>query len=202
MRRTIITALTGVALTMIATQVAPADDAVADDGQNSTAESTTDSTTTGAPVYYGGNGAMGPSTTSPVLNAGLYPMPVQTVPPRIGGTYITNPAFYPHEYLYAHEHHYLAPPFYRTRMWDSHNHWKHYHKDRRGPYSELGCPHGGCYDDCPGGCPGDCYGGCHGGGFFSRLRNCFNPVVQRGTEVSVKYKSKRHLFMTKFLPPR
>jgi len=126
---------------------------------------------------------VGPSTTAPVLNAGLYPMPVQNVPPRIGGTYITNPAFYPHEYLYAHQHHYLAPPFYYVKHSGPFSFLKHHHKNKCG-YCEDEC--GYCEDACPRcGSPG-----------------CNGKCKLRGTEVVVKYKSRRHWFKTLFLPPR
>ncbi len=119
---------------------------------------------------------VGPSTTSPVMNAGLYPMPVQTVPARIGGTYITNPAFYPHEYLYAHQHHYLAPPFYHVPHSGPFAFLKGHHKDDCG-YCEDACPRCG-------------HAGCNG------------KCKLRGTEVVVKYKSKRNWFKTLFSPPR
>ena len=119
---------------------------------------------------------VGPSTTAPVMNSGLYPMPVQTVPPRIGGTYITNPAFYPHEYMYAHQHHYLAPPFYYVRHSGPFAFLKHHKKD------ECGC----CEDPCP-----RC-GCCH----------CNGHCKLRGTEVIVKYKTKRHWWKTLFVGPR
>ncbi|MFN0197747.1 MAG: hypothetical protein ACKVT0_13465 [Planctomycetaceae bacterium] len=46
------------------------------------------------------------------LNAPIYPSPVQHVPPEIGGTLITNPAFAPHEMLYTHKYKAMYPPFY------------------------------------------------------------------------------------------
>ncbi len=48
----------------------------------------------------------------PVLNAPLYPSPVQHVPGYAGGTIITNQAFAPHEMLYPHAYHAMYPPFY------------------------------------------------------------------------------------------
>ena len=46
------------------------------------------------------------------LNAPLYPSPRQDIPIQVGGTMITNPAFAPHEYLYAHDYNALYGPFY------------------------------------------------------------------------------------------
>ena len=48
----------------------------------------------------------------PVLNAPLYPAPVQHVPGYAGGTIITNQALSPHEMLYPHAYHAMYPPFY------------------------------------------------------------------------------------------
>lgn len=58
----------------------------------------------GPPVVIGGG--------YPQLSAPLYPSPVPTVPPHIGGTLITNPAFAPHETLYPHCYKAMYPPFY------------------------------------------------------------------------------------------
>ncbi len=155
-RKTLCAALAGVAVTLIVSQAAQAGD-----------------------IFYTDKGYTGgPGTTSPVLNAGLYPMPVQTVPPRIGGTYITNPAFYPHEYLYAHEHHYLAPPFY--------------YKHKAGLFGLPRHRHGSCDDECGDEvCPGA--GGHFGSDAHRKLR---------GTEVIVKYKTHRSIFHTLFIPPK
>ncbi|MBX3437688.1 MAG: hypothetical protein KF861_09370 [Planctomycetaceae bacterium] len=60
----------------------------------------------GAPVAAYGGG------TYPVLNAPLYPAPVQHVPGYAGGTIITNQALAPHEMLYPHSYHAMYPPFY------------------------------------------------------------------------------------------
>ena len=46
------------------------------------------------------------------LNAPLYTAPVQHVPIQVGGTMITNPAFAPHEMLYAHDYSAMYGPFY------------------------------------------------------------------------------------------
>ncbi len=46
------------------------------------------------------------------LNAPLYTSPRQDIPIQVGGTMITNPAFAPHEYLYAHDYNALYGPFY------------------------------------------------------------------------------------------
>jgi len=144
-RRVLFIALVGVAISLIASQSSSAND---------------------------GSGYFAGGTTAPVMNAGLYPMPVQTVPPRIGGTFITNPALYPHEFLYAHQHHYLAPPFYHIRK--SH------------PFSFFSKHKGDCCEACSrcGSC--DCNGNC----------------ILRGTEITVRYRSKRSWFHTHFLPPR
>lgn len=48
----------------------------------------------------------------PVLNAPLYPSPVQHVPGYAGGAIITNQALAPHEMLYPHAYHAMYPPFY------------------------------------------------------------------------------------------
>lgn len=48
----------------------------------------------------------------PQLDAALYPSPVPGIPAQIGGTSISNPAFHPHEMLYAHEYRALYAPFY------------------------------------------------------------------------------------------
>ncbi len=48
----------------------------------------------------------------PVLNAPLYPAPVQYVPEWSGGTIITNQALAPHEMLYPHTYHSMYGPFY------------------------------------------------------------------------------------------
>ncbi|MFQ5731218.1 MAG: hypothetical protein ACE5KM_04590 [Planctomycetaceae bacterium] len=50
------------------------------------------------------------------LNAPLYPTPRPDVPYQVGSTYITNPAFAPHEMLYPHTYRAMYPPyFYRAR---------------------------------------------------------------------------------------
>ncbi|MEM1063045.1 MAG: hypothetical protein AAGJ97_12025, partial [Planctomycetota bacterium] len=46
------------------------------------------------------------------LNAPLNPTPRADVPVQMGGTYITNQAFAPHEMLYAHDYKALYPPYY------------------------------------------------------------------------------------------
>jgi hypothetical protein len=48
----------------------------------------------------------------PYLTSSLYPSPVPYVPREVGYTVITNPAFAPHEYLYAHQYRALYPPYY------------------------------------------------------------------------------------------
>lgn len=72
---------------------------------------------------YGGPVAGGPGTAPPgaqrgdhypVLNAPLYPSPVQYTPPWTGGTVITNQALAPHEMLYPHRYHAMYGPFYHN----------------------------------------------------------------------------------------
>jgi len=74
-----------------------------------------------------------PPKQYPHLAAPLYPAPVQTVPPGIGGVVYTNPAFAPHELLYAHTYKALYPPYYYkvSGLWwwtpfgmESHDNWK------------------------------------------------------------------------------
>ena len=48
----------------------------------------------------------------PYLTSSLYPSPVPYVPREVGYTVITNQAFAPHEYLYAHQYRALYPPYY------------------------------------------------------------------------------------------
>lgn len=48
----------------------------------------------------------------PQTNAAMYPSPVPTVPIQVGATAITNQAFYPQEFLYAHEYRAIYPPYY------------------------------------------------------------------------------------------
>ena len=60
----------------------------------------------GAPAPYA------PGVAYPVLNAPLYPSPVQYTPPWTGGTIITNQALAPHEMLYPHKYHAMYGPFY------------------------------------------------------------------------------------------
>jgi hypothetical protein len=53
------------------------------------------------------------------LDAALYPSPRQDIPAYVGSTMITNPAFDPHEMLYAHSYRGLYGPFYHKtyRSW-------------------------------------------------------------------------------------
>ena len=53
-----------------------------------------------------------PNGGYPILNAPLYPAPVQYTPPWTGGTIITNQALAPHEMLYPHKYHAMYGPFY------------------------------------------------------------------------------------------
>lgn len=48
----------------------------------------------------------------PQTGAALYPSPVPGIPQQMGGAVIMNPAFHPHEMLYAHEYHAMYPPYY------------------------------------------------------------------------------------------
>ncbi len=121
--------------------------------------------------------------TSPVTTAGLYPSPVQRVPAGVGGTYVTNPAFYPHEMTYAHEHHYLAPPFYyvpndlpfNRRQSGLQRFWSFWKGECQTADCRI-CTK--CQSDC-------CHGDCH----------------LRGTEIIVKYHSRRRVRCTLFHPP-
>jgi hypothetical protein len=88
------------------------------------------------PVNYGGYGSPAggmSSGTYPQTGASLYPSPQPNVPYQVGGTAITNQAFYPHEMLYPHKYKALyGPYYYRVNgrwnmtpfgMW-SHENWK------------------------------------------------------------------------------
>lgn len=55
----------------------------------------------------------------PQLNAPLYPSPQPNTPTYVGGTYITNQAFSPHEMLYPHDYHSMYGPYY----WRVKGHW-------------------------------------------------------------------------------
>ncbi|WP_459557075.1 hypothetical protein [Lacunimicrobium album] len=59
------------------------------------------------PGYIGNGGNQYPN-----LDAPLYPSPTPNVPPYVGGTYITNQAFAPHEMLYSHDYHSMYGPYY------------------------------------------------------------------------------------------
>jgi len=48
----------------------------------------------------------------PRTSAALYPAPQPNIPYQVGMTQITNPAFAPHEMLYAHEYRAIYPPYY------------------------------------------------------------------------------------------
>jgi hypothetical protein len=48
----------------------------------------------------------------PYLNAPMYPCPLPYIPYQVGGTFITNQAFDPHEMLYPHTYRSLYPPYY------------------------------------------------------------------------------------------
>ena len=48
----------------------------------------------------------------PKLDAPLYSSPVQYVPQQMGGAFITNQAFAPHEMLYPHKYKAIYGPFY------------------------------------------------------------------------------------------
>ncbi|MFK7818416.1 MAG: hypothetical protein AB8G99_06845 [Planctomycetaceae bacterium] len=66
--------------------------------------------TEGAPMYGGGSGYS--TGMYPTTSAGLYSSPRPNIPYQMGMTAITNQAFYPHEYLYAHEYKAIYPPYY------------------------------------------------------------------------------------------
>ena len=80
-------------------------------------------------VMNGMNGGTGVYQTSPAVvygapgmarvDAALYPSPQPGIPPYVGQTMITNPAFDPHEMLYAHRYRGLYGPFYHK----THRHW-------------------------------------------------------------------------------
>src|SRR5690606_13729590 len=53
-----------------------------------------------------------PGNRYPVLNAPLYPSPVQYTPPWTGGTIVTNQAVARPEMLYPHRYHAMYGPFY------------------------------------------------------------------------------------------
>jgi hypothetical protein len=48
----------------------------------------------------------------PYLDASLSPTPQPYVPYQVGGTVITNQAFFPHEMLYPHTYRAMYPPYY------------------------------------------------------------------------------------------
>lgn len=110
----------------------------------------------GAPVSGAPQSAGAPGGTYPVLNAPLYPSPVQYVPDYAGGTIITNQALAPHEMLYPHAYHAMYPPFYYrvTGHWfltpfgvKQHENWKlegtHVkvkYRDHYRPFSQFSPP--------------------------------------------------------------
>ena len=53
------------------------------------------------------------------VDGAMYPSPQPGIPPYVGQTMITNPAFDPHEMLYAHRYRGLYGPFYHK----THRHW-------------------------------------------------------------------------------
>lgn len=67
---------------------------------------------TAAGSYGGGAGGGMSMGQYPATGASLYPSPVPNVPYQIGGSAITNQAFYPHEMLYAHKYKALYAPYY------------------------------------------------------------------------------------------
>ena len=48
----------------------------------------------------------------PQTGASLYPAPHPGIPHQVGGIAIENPAFHPHEMLYAHQYKAMYPPYY------------------------------------------------------------------------------------------
>ena len=86
-------------------------------------------------MYYSGGAPSGAMSfgTYPQTGASLYPSPLPNVPYQVGGTAITNQAFYPHEMLYTHKYKDLYGPYYYrvNGTWDmtpfgmwSHEDWK------------------------------------------------------------------------------
>ena len=62
---------------------------------------------------YGGSGyPVGSMGEYPTTSAGLYSSPRPNIPYQMGMTAITNQAFHPHEFLYAHEYKAIYPPYY------------------------------------------------------------------------------------------
>jgi hypothetical protein len=53
----------------------------------------------------------------PQLDASLYPCPRGDIPHEVGGSIITNAAFYPHEMMYAHRYKAVYPPYYYQTNW-------------------------------------------------------------------------------------
>ena len=66
----------------------------------------------GQPVAYGGYPVAPNYGMYPQTGAAMYPSPVPNVPYQVGGTAITNQAFYPQEMLYPHTHKSMYGPFY------------------------------------------------------------------------------------------
>ena len=66
-----------------------------------------------SPVY-SGYAHMNPQHggTYPQTGAALYPTPRPGIPHQVGGITIENPAFHPHEMLYAHQYKAMYPPYY------------------------------------------------------------------------------------------
>jgi len=74
------------------------------------------------PTNYMGGGPAGTALGAqggqyPQLDASLYPCPRPDIPAEVGGTMITNAAFYPHEMLYAHKYKAMYPPYYYRTTW-------------------------------------------------------------------------------------
>ena len=74
-----------------------------------------------------------PQQGYPYLGASMYPCPLPNIPVQVGGTQFTNPAFAPHELLYAHKYRSMYGPFfYRVKgswIWtpfgiESHDKWE------------------------------------------------------------------------------
>ncbi len=65
------------------------------------------------PVY-SGYAQMSPQQggSYPQTGAALYPAPRPGIPHQVGGIAIENPAFHPHEMLYAHQYKAMYPPYY------------------------------------------------------------------------------------------
>ncbi|MBI1314781.1 hypothetical protein GC176_26095 [bacterium] len=90
-----------------------------------------------------------PQKGYPYLGAPLYPCPQPNIPVQVGGTMVTNPAFAPHEMLYAHKYRSMYGPFYyRVKgawIWtpfgmESHDKWELVGTEVKVNYKSTICP--------------------------------------------------------------